>query len=154
MLIKHDELKELVGRLRSQGTTIVTTNGCFDILHAGHVKYLEKTAAFADKTIVLLNSDASVKKLKGEGRPVNAETDRATVLGALRYVDYVVLFDEDTPAALLEQIKPDVHTKGADYTAQTLPEADIITKGGGRLEFIEFVEGKSTTNTIKKMSKT
>jgi rfaE bifunctional protein nucleotidyltransferase chain/domain len=153
MLVQQSELKELVQKLHAEGFTIVTTNGCFDILHAGHVKYLEKTHAFADKTIVLLNSDSSVKKLKGENRPINNEIDRAEVLGALRYVDYVVLFDDESPRALLEIIKPDVHTKGADYTAQTLPEADIITQNGGRLEFIDFVEGKSTTNTLKAMNK-
>ncbi len=149
MLVARDKIKELVERLHSEGKTVVTTNGCFDILHAGHVKYLEKTAEFADKTIVLLNSDKSIRSIKGEGRPINNEIDRAIVLGALKYVDYVVLFDEDSPAALLEEIKPDVHTKGADYTTETLPEADIIIKNGGRLEFIEFVEGKSTTNTLK-----
>ncbi len=143
----------MVDELRAQGQTIVTTNGCFDILHAGHVKYLEKTAAFADKTIVLMNSDSSVKKLKGQGRPINNETDRAAVLSALRYVDYVVLFEQDTPSDLLEIIRPDVHTKGADYTAENLPEAGIILENGGRLEFIEFVEGKSTTNTIKEMKR-
>ncbi len=153
MIIKRDELKSLIDTLRTQGFTIVTTNGCFDILHAGHVKYLEKTHSFADKTIVLLNSDKSIKNIKGPNRPINNEDDRTLVLGALRYVDYVVLFDEDSPAALLEEIKPDVHTKGADYNTQTLPEADIITKNGGRLEFIEFVEGKSTTNIIKEMKK-
>lgn len=153
MLVRQNELKALVDELRAQGQTIVTTNGCFDILHAGHVKYLEKTAAFADKTIVLMNSDSSVKKLKGQGRPINNETDRAAVLSALRYVDYVVLFEQDTPSDLLEIIRPDVHTKGADYTAENLPEAGIILENGGRLEFIEFVEGKSTTNTIKEMKR-
>ena len=130
---------------------MVCTNGCFDILHTGHVKYLEKTKSFADYLIVLLNSDKSVKSIKGPSRPVNNEKDRAEILSALRCVDYVVLFDEDSPKNLLDEIKPDVYTKGADYTMETLPEADIMRKNGTRVEFIEFVEGKSTTKTIEKM---
>jgi rfaE bifunctional protein nucleotidyltransferase chain/domain len=152
MLIDRKDVSELVENLHREGKTVVTTNGCFDILHAGHVKYLEKTSTFADKTIVLLNSDKSIKNIKGEGRPVNNENDREIVLSALRYVDYVVIFDEESPRDLLAEIKPDVHTKGADYTAQTLPEADVILSNGGRLEFIEFVEGKSTTKIIERVN--
>lgn len=100
---------------------------------------------------MLLNSDKSVRSIKGEGRPINNENDRAEILCALRFVDYVVMFDEDSPRNLLDEIKPDVYTKGADYTMQTLPEADIMRKNGTRVEFIEFVQGKSTTNTIEKM---
>lgn len=102
--------------------------------------------------IVALNSDKSVRSIKGEGRPINNELDRAEVLNALKSVDYVVLFDEDSPANLLDEIKPDVHTKGADYNVDTLPEAEIIIKNGGRLEFIQFVPGKSTTSTIRKIN--
>ena len=101
--------------------------------------------------IVLLNSDKSVRSIKGESRPINCEEDRAEILCALKCVDYVVLFDEDSPRDLLDEIKPDVYTKGADYTMETLPEADIMIKNGTRVEFIEFVQGKSTTNTINKM---
>ena len=101
--------------------------------------------------IVLLNSDKSVRSIKGEGRPINNENDRAEILCALSCVDFVVLFDEDSPRLLLDEIKPDVYTKGADYTLETLPEADIMKKNGTRVEFIEFVQGKSTTNTIEKM---
>ncbi len=153
MLVKRSELDNLINTLRSEGKTIVTTNGCFDILHVGHVRYLEKTKSFADVLIVALNSDKSVKSIKGEGRPINNENDRAEVLSALRSVDYVVLFDEDSPLDLLLQIKPDVHTKGADYTVETLPEAKGIMENGGRIEFITFVEGKSTTSIIEKMRK-
>ena len=124
---------------------------CFDILHVGHVRYLEKTKTFGDYLIVLLNSDKSVKSIKGPSRPVNNEMDRAEILSALRCVDYVVLFDEDSPRNLLDEMKPDVYTKGADYTMETLPEADIMKKNGTRVEFIDFVEGKSTTKTIEKM---
>ena len=101
--------------------------------------------------IVALNSDKSVKSIKGDSRPINNENDRAEVLSALRSVDYVVIFDEDSPVDLLLQIKPDVHTKGADYTIETLPEAKEIMAAGGRIEFISFVEGKSTTAVINKM---
>jgi rfaE bifunctional protein nucleotidyltransferase chain/domain len=101
---------------------------------------------------VLLNSDKSVKLIKGEGRPINNENDRAEILCALSCVDFVVLFNESSPRDLLDEIKPDVHTKGADYSVETLPEADVILKNGGKIEFIEFVKGKSTTQTIKKMN--
>ncbi len=152
MLVKQTELNNLITQLRKQGKTIVTTNGCFDILHVGHVRYLNKAKSFGDVLIVALNSDKSVKSIKGENRPINNENDRAEVLSALRSVDYVVLFDEDSPVNLLLQIKPDVHTKGADYTIETLPEAKAIIEAGGRIEFISFVEGKSTTSIIDKIN--
>lgn len=150
--VKRENLQDLLKKLRKEHKTIVTTNGCFDILHVGHVRYLEETKKFGDVLIVALNSDKSVKRLKGEGRPINNENDRAEVLNGLKSVDYVVLFDEDSPADLLAEIKPDVHTKGADYTVETLPEAKIIMENGGRLEFIQFVPGKSTTSTIAKIN--
>mgnify|MGYP004646656255 FL=1 len=153
MLVKREDVRALVDAIHHAGKTVVCTNGCFDILHVGHVRYLEKTKRFADYCIVLLNSDKSVKSIKGPTRPINTELDRAEVLGALRSVDYVVLFDEDSPRNLLDEIKPDVYTKGADYTMETLPEADIMKKNNTRVEFITFVEGKSTTNTIKAMGK-
>ena len=153
MLVKKSEIDELLKNLKEQGKTIVTTNGCFDILHVGHVRYLEKAKSFGDVLIVALNSDKSVKSIKGESRPINNENDRAEVLSGLRSVDYVVLFDEDSPIDLLLQIKPDVHTKGADYTIESLPEAKGIMEAGGRIEFISFVEGKSTTSIIEKMRK-
>lgn len=125
---KKRRFKSLNRYYSSLGQTVVTTNGCFDILHVGHVRYLEKTKAFGDFLIVLLNSDKSVKSIKGPSRPVNSELDRAEILSALRCVDYVVLFDEDSPKNLLDEMKPDVYTKGADYTMETLPEADIMKK--------------------------
>ena len=151
MLVQREDLRALIDTIHHAGKTVVTTNGCFDILHVGHVRYLEKTKTFGDFLIVLLNSDKSVKNIKGPSRPINNENDRAEILSALRCVDYVVLFDEDSPRDLLDEMKPDVYTKGADYTMETLPEADIMKKNGTRVEFIKFVEGKSTTNTIKKM---
>lgn len=152
MLINRDEIRDLIDKIHKSGKTVVTTNGCFDILHVGHVRYLEKTKTFADYLIVLLNSDKSVRSIKGPTRPINNETDRAEILSALRCVDYVVLFDEDSPRNLLDEMKPDVYTKGADYTMETLPEADIMRKNNTRVEFIEFVEGKSTTKTIEKLN--
>lgn len=148
-VVKREQIRDIVKEIQNGGETVVTTNGCFDILHVGHVRYLQKTKTFADYSIVLLNSDKSVKSIKGEGRPINNENDRAEILCALSCVDFVVLFDEDSPRNLIDEIKPDVHTKGADYSVETLPEADVILKNGGRIEFIDFVEGKSTTNTIK-----
>lgn len=151
MLVKREDLRALIDKIHSEGKTVVTTNGCFDILHVGHVRYLEKTKSFADYMIVLLNSDKSVRSIKGPTRPINNENDRVEILSALRCVDYVVLFDEDSPRNLLDEIKPDVYTKGADYTMETLPEADIMIKNNIRVEFIDFVEGKSTTKIIEKM---
>lgn len=152
-LLTKIQLKETLDKLRSEGKTIVTTNGCFDILHAGHVRYLNKAKTFGDVLVVALNSDKSVRAIKGEGRPVNNELNRAEVLCGLRSVDYVVLFDENSPLELLKFIKPDVHTKGADYTIETLPEAKAIIEAGGRIEFIEFVDGLSTTSIINKVQK-
>ena len=151
MLVKQTELNSLLADLRANHKTIVTTNGCFDILHVGHVRYLQQAKSYGDVLIVALNSDKSVKKIKGESRPVNNENDRAEVLSSLRCVDYVVLFEDESPIELLLRIKPDVHTKGADYTLETLPEAKEIIKAGGRIEFIPFVKGKSTTAVIEKM---
>lgn len=150
-VVKREDISNLVKDLKAQGKTIVTTNGCFDILHVGHVRYLQATKAYADVMIVCLNSDVSVKKIKGSDRPINNENDRAEILCALECVDYVVLFDESSPVDLLCELKPDVYTKGADYTIETLPEAKPVMQNGGRVEFISFVEGKSTTNVIKKI---
>ena len=149
-VINRDHIADFVEKLHQSGKTVVATNGCFDILHVGHVRYLQKTKSFADYSIVLLNSDKSVKSIKGPSRPINNELDRAEILCALSCVDYVVMFDEDSPKNLLDEIKPDVYTKGADYTMETLPEADFMRKNNTKVEFIEFVQGKSTTNIIEK----
>lgn len=150
-LVKRENIAKVVRDIQNSGKTVVTTNGCFDILHVGHVRYLQATKKFADFSIVLLNSDKSVRLIKGEGRPINNENDRAEILCALSCVDYVVFFDESSPGGLLDEIKPDVYTKGADYTMENLPEADIMRKNNIKVEFIEFVEGKSSTGTIEKM---
>ena len=152
MLLTQKEVIDIVKKGQTDGETFVVTNGCFDILHVGHVRYLNKTKDFADYSIVLLNSDKSVKSIKGEDRPINNEQDRAEILSSLRCVDYVVLFDEKSPAKLLEDIKPDFYTKGADYTLETLPERDVVIKNNIKVEFIDFVDGKSTTNIINKIN--
>ncbi len=149
--LRRENIADFVRNLQKSGKTVVATNGCFDILHVGHVRYLQQTKSYADYSIVLLNSDKSVRSIKGPQRPINNENDRAEILCALSCVDYVVMFDEDSPRDLLDEIKPDVYTKGADYTMETLPEADIMKRNNTRVEFITFVEGKSTTNTINKM---
>ena len=150
-LVLQQEIINIVRDGQAQGETFVVTNGCFDILHVGHVRYLQKTSSYADKLVVMLNSDVSVKLIKGESRPINCEADRAEILSALSCVDYVVLFDEKSPARLLEDIKPNVYTKGADYTLETLPEKDVVLRNGIKVEFIDFVDGKSTTNVINRI---
>ncbi len=151
-LVSQLEIIDIVYKGHREGKTFVVTNGCFDILHVGHVRYLKKTKSFADYLIVLLNSDSSVKAIKGDSRPINNELDRAEILSSLSCVDYVVLFDENSPANLLERIKPDVYTKGADYTLETLPERDVVERNNIKVEFIDFVQGKSTTNIINRIN--
>ena len=134
------------------GKKIVFTNGCFDILHAGHVRYLTEAKKFGDILIVGLNSDASVKKLKGNSRPINSEQDRAEVLLGLKAVDEVVIFSEQTAENLISKIQPDIYVKGGDYNLENLPEAKIVQSYGGEVKFINLVEGRSTSNIIKKIS--
>ena len=153
-IVTQDEIIKIVQEGHKKGKTFVVTNGCFDILHVGHVRYLTETKNFADFSIVLLNSDKSVKAIKGENRPINNESDRAELLTSLNCVDFVVLFEENSPAKLLEKIRPDVYTKGADHTIETLPEKDVVLKNNIRVEFIKFVKGKSTTNLINKINQT
>lgn len=136
---------------RREGRKVVFTNGCFDILHSGHVTLLEKAAALGDFLIVGLNSDESVRRLKGEGRPVNGERERARVLGAVAGVGAVVVFGEETPIRLIEAIRPDVLVKGADYTKDQVVGGDIVEQHGGRIVLIDLVEGRSTTGTIARM---
>ena len=151
-IVTQEEIVNIVREGQKGGKTYAATNGCFDILHVGHVRYLQKTKNLADFSIVMLNSDKSVKLIKGETRPINNQNDRAEILTALCCVDYVVLFEEKSPAELLEKIKPDIYTKGADYTLETLPEREIVERNGIKVEFIEFVQGKSTTNIINKIN--
>ncbi|MGN0161907.1 MAG: D-glycero-beta-D-manno-heptose 1-phosphate adenylyltransferase [Lachnospiraceae bacterium] len=132
---------------------IVFTNGCFDILHIGHVKYLKEARALGDILVLGLNSDASVKRLKGPSRPVNNEADRMDMLAEMEFIDYVVLFEEDTPYDLITKVKPDVLVKGGDYEVDHIVGADFVRDNGGSVEVIPFVEGKSTTNIINAMKR-
>lgn len=150
-VVSREEIKKISQEFKKQNLKTVFTNGCFDILHIGHVRYLKQSAKCGDVLIIGLNSDKSVKRLKGDSRPINCELDRAELLSELGFVDYVVIFEEDTPEKLLDEIKPNIYTKGADYTLETLPEAKTVLKNGGVVEFISLVEGKSTTNVIKKI---
>ncbi|MBQ9486323.1 MAG: D-glycero-beta-D-manno-heptose 1-phosphate adenylyltransferase [Selenomonadaceae bacterium] len=150
MLIDRKSIPNLREELKNK--KVVFTNGCFDILHVGHVRYLTAAKNFGDVLIVGLNTDESVKKLKGETRPINNQNDRAEVLSGLKAVDYVIFFGENTAENLIAEIKPDVYVKGGDYTLDTLPEAKIVQSYGGRVELVNLVAGKSTTNIIEKIS--
>ena len=151
MLIEQNRLAEICTEFRKNGLTIVFTNGCFDIIHSGHISYLTKAKELGDILIIGLNSDDSVRRLKGSERPINNESDRAVVLSALKPVDYVAFFTEDTPYNLISLLKPDVLVKGGDYSIENIVGADIVQNNGGKVVVIPFVEGKSTTNIIKKM---
>jgi len=129
------------------GKKVVFTNGCFDILHVGHVKYLQEAKSFGDVLIVGLNSDASVKRLKGESRPVNIAEDRAYILAALEAVDFVVPFEDDTPYELIKMVSPDILVKGGDYKGKDVVGAEF----SGELRLVDFVDGKSTTKTIERI---
>ena len=144
--------ERIVSAWRREGLSVAFTNGCFDILHTGHVSLIQEARSNADRLVLGLNSDASVRRLKGEGRPMNSAHDRAFILSALAAVDLVVLFDEDTPLELIERLKPDVLVKGADYTIDTVVGADIVQAAGGRVVLARIVEGKSTTSTIESLS--
>jgi len=149
-LAQGEDVRAVLDAVRRRGGTIVATGGCFDLLHAGHVAMLEAARRLGDCLVVLLNSDASVRRLKGDGRPLVGEDDRAAVLRALGCVDGVVLFDEKTPARALEQLAPDVFVKGADYDAATLPEAAVMARLGGRVATVPYVTGRSTSDLIER----
>ncbi|WP_243638166.1 D-glycero-beta-D-manno-heptose 1-phosphate adenylyltransferase [Rubrobacter taiwanensis] len=141
--------EDLAGRVRERGGTVVAAGGCFDLLHAGHVRMLERARRLGDCLIVLLNSDASVRRIKGADRPLVGEEDRAAVLRALGCVDAVLVFDEDTPERALRRIRPHVFAKGGDYRPEELPEARVLEEWGGRVEILPYVEGRSTTRLIR-----
>ncbi len=147
------ELARITCEARDAGKTVVLTNGCFDILHVGHVRYLRQAREMGNMLIVGLNTDESVHRIKGPDRPVNTECDRAEVLAALESVDYITLFGEDTPIELILAIKPDIQVKGGDYVAEDMPEADAMRSIGGRIEIIPFSATDShrysTTGTLR-----
>lgn len=152
MLIDRKDVATFCEELRQRGKQIVFTNGCFDIIHAGHVRYLTTAKSFGDVLIVGLNTDESVKRLKGDSRPINTQDDRAEVLLGLKAVDHVIFFGETTAEDLIAEVKPAVYVKGGDYTLATLPEAKIVQSYGGRIELVNLVAGRSTTNIIEKIS--
>ena len=146
-----EEIAEIANELRYNKKTVGFTNGCFDILHAGHVSYLKKAKELADVLILGLNSDSSIRRIKGKTRPINSENDRAVVAAALESVDFVVIFGEDTPQKLIELIKPDILIKGADWKGKKVAGCDFIKSCGGRCEFVELLNNRSTTNVIEKI---
>ena len=152
-ILDIDRLSEKIASDRLSGRTVVFTNGCFDILHAGHVRYLAEARTLGDVLVVGLNTDASVRRLKGPARPLNSDHDRALVLAALASVDYVVPFADDTPLALIERVLPDVLVKGGDYRAEDVVGADVVLRAHGTVRILPYVEGKSTTGLIDRISK-
>jgi len=148
-----ESLTRIINMEKERGKKIVFTNGCFDLLHAGHVKYLQKARMLGDLLVLGLNSDTSVRRLKGEKRPLINEDERAHILAALDCIDYVVIFDEDTPLNLITSLKPDILAKGADYTADAVVGKDLVEAYGGKVELVSFLDGKSTTNIIEKVLK-
>ena len=143
-----DELKVIVERHKTGGKKIVFTNGCFDILHLGHVRYLKAAKCLGDVLIVALNSDKSVKHIKGNKRPIMGQLERAEILAALEFVDYVVIFDEPTPIETILVLKPHIHVKGGDYSLEELSEAEAVKSYGGGIVILPEVEGWSTTKVI------
>lgn len=156
-MLRRSELQKAVEDAKQQGKSVVFTNGCFDILHIGHVRYLQDARAEGDLLVVGVNSDDSVRRLKGPDRPVVPEFERVEILAALECVDYVTIFPEATPVELILAIRPDVHVKGGDYRPEDLPEADAVHSVGGRIQIVPYTstetEGRSTTNLIGKIVK-
>lgn len=149
-VLSLDQADAVCEKWKNSGETVVFTNGCFDLLHVGHLQTLTRAKAEGTKLVVGVNSDSSVKKLKGPSRPIHSEGDRALLLAGLRCVDAVVVFSEDTPVTVLERLRPHVHVKGGDYQEADLPEAAVVKKHGGRIVLIDLVPGRSTTAAIEK----
>ncbi|MGL4253611.1 MAG: D-glycero-beta-D-manno-heptose 1-phosphate adenylyltransferase [Fusobacteriaceae bacterium] len=151
MTLSKEVAAKVIEELKNSGKKVVFTNGCFDILHVGHLRYMNEAKKQGDFLVVGVNSDASVKRLKGESRPINNEIDRAEMLSGLKSVDITVIFEEDTPIELIDALKPSIHVKGGDYRKEDLPETPIVEKHGGEVRILNFVEGKSTTNIVNKI---
>jgi len=152
VVVSRAELTQIREKLKREGKKVVFTNGCFDIVHRGHVDYLTKAKALGDVLLVGMNTDASVKRLKGPARPVVCQDDRAFVLSAFGAVDYVCLFEEDTPQELIRAVIPDVLVKGSDWAVDSIVGKDIVEAAGGTVQTIEFVPNRSTTDIIKKIA--
>ena len=147
----QDELIPILDRLRKQGKKVVFTNGCFDILHVGHVRYLKEAKGYGDILVVAVNSDLSVKSIKGDKRPIVSQSERAEVVAALEMVDYVTMFDEDTPYNIIKKLQPDVLIKGGDWTIDKIIGRDIVEARGGKVIAIPFIEGASTTGIVERV---
>lgn len=152
-IYQREELKQELERLRGEGRKIVFTNGCFDILHVGHVRYLQAAKDMGDVLVLALNSDASVKSLKGDKRPLITESERAVVVAALASVDYVIIFSETTPLSLIEYLRPDVLVKGGDWAEEEVVGGEAVARWGGKVAIIPSIVGASTTNIVGKISK-
>lgn len=149
-ILDSDELLERVGLERERGKTIAFANGCFDILHVGHLRYLEGAAQEADVLVVGVNGDDSVRKIKGEGRPVMPALERAELIAGLVWPDYVVIFDEESPVELIRKLTPEVHCKGTDYSEESVPEGELVRSYGGRVAIVGDPKDHSTTDLIEK----
>jgi len=152
-IVSRNALADRVKAERAAGRTIAFANGCFDLLHVGHVRYLESAAQEAEILIVAINDDDSVRRLKGEGRPVLSAADRAELVAALRSVDYVVIFPEPTVGPLLTELRPDVHCKGTDYTVESVPERDIVRSYGGRTAIVGDPKDHSTRDLLSRIAR-
>lgn len=150
-IVNLEQLNMIVKELKKEGKIIVATSGCFDIIHAGHVIYLEKAKEKGDILVLLLNTDESVRKLKGKERPIVPENERTIVVAGLESVDYVCLFNESNPCNYLKSFKPDLFVKGDDYKGIHIPEMDILDLYGGRVEYINYINGCSTTNIVERI---
>jgi len=150
-ILSRRQAADAAVRLRREGQRLVFANGAFDLLHVGHVRYLEAARREGDFLLVGVNSDASVRRLKGEGRPIVAETERAEIVAALRCVDAVVVFDETSPAALIAELRPAVHAKGTDYTAESVPEREVVERAGGRVAIVGDPKDHATTDLVARL---
>jgi len=152
-IYSREELKDILAEQKAEGKNIVFTNGCFDILHVGHTRYLAEAKNRGDLLVVALNSDSSVRLLKGEKRPIIPEMERAEMLANLEVVDYITIFSERTANQTISILKPDIYIKGGDYQIEELPEAEVVARYGGKIELVSEIEGASTTNIITEISK-
>ena len=151
-IIERQELIRVAAEIRSRGETIVLANGCFDLFHAGHLRYLSGAAELGDVLVVAVNSDVQARKLKGEGRPFTNELERAEIISGLRFVDFVTIFDEPTVEEILLAIKPDLHAKGTDYTTESVPERNIVRSYGGTVAIVGDPKDHSSTEIISRIS--
>jgi rfaE bifunctional protein nucleotidyltransferase chain/domain len=152
-ILSESELREALARERSSGRTVAFANGVFDLLHVGHVRYLQDAAKEADLLVVAVNGDDSVRMLKGEGRPMMPERERAEIVAAIRGVDYVTIFHDKSPARLIGVLRPDVQCKGTDYTPESVPEAEVVTSYGGRVAIVGDPKDHSTTEMVKRLKR-